>query len=487
MAESEELRRFREEWMREVSSRHQPEPIVEEAAGSKGAEAGVAAKVGDPASSPTASTFSDVPDASQSSPTATPISFIGPGSPTSRQSALHLYTQAVALEAQGKLDAATSLYRRAFRLDAHVDRTYQRVGNERDINVGLVEGIGALSLGQRMLNGRYTLKGPTSTSNETSYEGHRASSGALRAILSSFPPISQLSFLPEDESQPVPINKLPDELIVLILHQFVANVDTRSIERFGTTSRRARVVTLDRGLWRDLVQLIYVPPQLEYSPLVLLPTYKDDFRQLYIGQPRVRLDGVYIAVCHYIRTGHSDNAWVNITHLITYHRYLRFLPNGVVISLLSSDSTASPQEIIPRLRLDAHGLKGLSIGQWRLDTGLTRTKDKRAPLDDFDGPHHEDGPIVIIEDLLDTTWTAPTQSHALHGSGTQQNSAPTGPKYSFSMRLGLRSRPLGRWNKLDMLEYNSVSVASGEATPLPLKHERPYWFSKVRSYGSGLV
>jgi hypothetical protein len=121
----------------------------------------------------------------------------------------------------------------------------------------------------------------------------------------------------------------------------------------------------------------------------------------------------------------------------------------VVLSLLSSDATASPQEIIPRLRLDAHSLKGLSVGQWRLDTSalgqrkdMARAHGKRALSNDFDQPRIDDGPVLIIEDLLDTTWTPP-QSHASHG--TQQNPAPTGPKYSFSMRLGLRGRPIGRY------------------------------------------
>lgn len=55
-------------------------------------------------------------------------------------------------------------------------------------------------------------------------------------------------------------------------------------------------------------------------------------------------------------------------------------------------------------------------------------------------------------------------------------------RYSFQMMLELRSRPLGRWNRLDFQEYDSVSVATGEAIALPLKKERPFWFSKVRSY-----
>ena len=55
-------------------------------------------------------------------------------------------------------------------------------------------------------------------------------------------------------------------------------------------------------------------------------------------------------------------------------------------------------------------------------------------------------------------------------------------RYSFQMVLDLRSRPLGRWNRLDLRAYDSVRVGSGEAVPLALKNERPFWFSKVKSY-----
>ena len=55
-------------------------------------------------------------------------------------------------------------------------------------------------------------------------------------------------------------------------------------------------------------------------------------------------------------------------------------------------------------------------------------------------------------------------------------------RYTFQMTLELRSRPLGRWNRLDFQEYESVAVSTGEAVALPLKKERPFWFSKVRSY-----
>ena len=175
------------------------------------------------------------------------------------------------------------------------------------------------------------------------------------------------------------------------------------------------------------------------------------------------------------------------------------MQNGVVLSLLSSDATASPQQIIPQLGLDAPLAKGIQVGQWTLElpaedgTGVPQKDDEEA---------QERGPVVIVDGLLEVGL-----------GGTSGANAPSvTPKYSFRMRLGLRSKPTGRyvsfsstrpyterlpheidlplsrcrWNKLDILRYESVHLSTDEAVPLPLKHERPYWFSKVRSYGSGM-
>jgi F-box protein 9 len=72
-----------------------------------------------------------------------------------------------------------------------------------------------------------------------------------------------------------------------------------------------------------------------------------------------------------------------------------------------------------------------------------------------------------------------TEKHPVpaHATGEVQEH-----KYVFQMTLALRSRPLGRWNKLDFIGYDSVKVEDGEAIPLPLKHVRSFWFSKVRSW-----
>lgn len=136
----------------------------------------------------------------------------------------------------------------------------------------------------------------------------------------------------------------------------------------------------------------------------------------------------------------------------------RFYPNGQVLSLLANEELP-PQQVIsvlkPTLRMKVcPPLPPLALYSRSLhissDQGL------------FIGNWYLDGTTVYITELLDPSG---------------------GPlRYAFRMTLKLRSRPLGRWNRLDFHAYESVEIESGEATPVALKHERPFWFSKVRSY-----
>jgi len=102
-----------------------------------------------------------------------------------------------------------------------------------------------------------------------------------------------------------------------------------------------------------------------------------------------------------------------------------------------------PQTVIQSLKPSLR-MKGFYIGSWQLS-----------------------GTMVQITDLIDA-------------SGLDNWAAS---KYNFQMTLELKSRPLGRWNRLDFLSYESVNTENGEETPVALKHDRPFWFSKVKSYG----
>lgn len=52
---------------------------------------------------------------------------------------------------------------------------------------------------------------------------------------------------------------------------------------------------------RRLVISTYKPPQIEEDETIedAIDVFRKDYRRLFIEKPRVRFDGVYIAVCHY--------------------------------------------------------------------------------------------------------------------------------------------------------------------------------------------
>ncbi|KAF8141518.1 hypothetical protein EV363DRAFT_1391970 [Boletus edulis] len=377
--ESAELRQFREKWKKEVRHRRELEEQLAQQHGSspethpRSHASPHAVPSGTEAKPPTKSSFSQGTSQKTLHTSHSPLS-------GSIARAVEIYRSAVQHEQESDLDDALRLYRQAFRLDPDVDRAYFKEE-------------------QRLQQpGRAT-----------------ASVGHKKTLSTSKGEGVQRTAQPAEGKESVHTNGI------------------LSKKHFATVSRKARVLSLDPLLWRDFVYLAYKPPQIPEAITVeaIVDEYGSDYRQTYIEHPRLRLDGVYIAVCHYVRRGLSENAWVNVNHLITYHRYLRFFPDGQVLSLLANEEYQPPL-VIPMLK-PSLCMKGFYVGDWRLE-----------------------GSTVLISNL------------------------PT--RYHFQMTLTLRSKPLGRWNKLDLVSYESVNIEDGEVMPLPLKHERPFWFSKVRSW-----
>ncbi|PBK99706.1 hypothetical protein ARMGADRAFT_985571 [Armillaria gallica] len=424
--DSEELKRFRAEWKAEVEHRKAvAEPNTKD--------------VGDNSEH---KPVHHLPLPTPSSPTKPQhrVSALSHAPPSEAQgSALAVYRSAVAHEQLGDLDVALRLYRQAFRKDSNVDRAYHR------------EEIIASSLSAQLHDPLYVVaEVPVHKTKRTSI----VSATSLANIIGGFP--EKLHFEPEIEEDDVPLRRLPDEVLIKIL----ARLDPTSLERFATVNRKARVFSLDSTIWRKLVAATYKPPQVPDKEVLHAVAERClyDYRRVYIEHPRVRMDGVYIAVCHYIRSGLSENSWVNINHLITYHRYLRFYPNGLVISLRTNEEQP-PQHVIPLLKPSLR-MKGCLFGRWMLtDTTICITN-----LVDGSG-HLAIPPDTDFSDVSDIILA---NSDSI--------------RYIFSMTLSLRSRPIGRWNKLDIIAFNSVNVETGDASPVVMKHERSFWFSKVRSY-----
>lgn len=103
-----------------------------------------------------------------------------------------------------------------------------------------------------------------------------------------------MAFLPAEE-KPVPIATLPLELLEPVLQR----LDIASIERFAATCWQARVLTAKSLVWRKLVERIYRGPMFDGDVQELVKKH-DGWRSTLIEEDRVRLDGCYISVCHYM-------------------------------------------------------------------------------------------------------------------------------------------------------------------------------------------
>ncbi|KAF8634601.1 hypothetical protein AX17_004190 [Amanita inopinata Kibby_2008] len=474
-----ELERFRREWRAEVQRRKalsQAAAAPISSVKSSVAQAGPSSNLIPGIVAATQKHLHERPAPASASTASSQRVHVNATSPSqSLLSALQIYRQAIQHEQQGELDNALVLYRQAFRMDPHVDRAY---GREEKLTAILssqqpVATAATKDLSAEGKTGIDHLAKEFSSVVSLSSARHVSVSGILAHLVSGFPP--DIEFEPHDEKQPLWLRTIPEELLVFILRL----LDVTSIERFAAVCRKARVLSLDTTLWRELVLATYKPPQVSQSENVtsLIAGFLHNYRRMYIERPRIRLDGVYIAICHYVRPGLSENHWVNISHLVTYHRYLRFFPNGIVLSLLANEEM-SPQQVIPLLKPSLR-MKGLSLGTWQLigNTVHLNLIDAGEQLPAALPPSFS--PLIPFFDSEFSGSRA--HRHPVHG---RASSPERRTRYMFVMILDLRSRPLGRWNRLDIESYNSVDLETGDMTPVALKHERPFWFSKVRSYSA---
>ena len=258
-----------------------------------------------------------------------------------------------------------------------------------------------------------------------------------------------------DESTPMSLAKVPEEVMFSILKHVVlpsaaertfalTGPDYTSLERVARTCWYLRLLSARQSLWSIVTRYAYAAPQtpLGTGSAALLASHAFSWRNVFLFQPRVRLNGSYIASMRYLRTVQNpNNVWVSIIHSVDYYRLLRFYPDGRCVMLLTTDP---PSEAVHQI--GNHG----AVGNWRLvpDQGKT-------------GPQQRLGAMVFLEDMRDSRL----------------------PRYTLHMTLYLEQTSAGRWNRLELIDYASRNNDSGEVQPFPHRHKRPFWFSRVRSYG----
>ncbi|PNY25151.1 Uncharacterized protein TCAP_04912, partial [Tolypocladium capitatum] len=320
---------------------------------------------------------------------------------------------------------------------------------------------------------------------------------------------------------PCPIAALPDELLVHILSDLAA-ADPGALAAAALVCRRlAYLVATEQRVWRRValapdvgfpgmhyrfaraVDWGELPPEEEYpghdedsgAPVPLsarerarrrrqesiriavalvpdaYPSWKDMFR----ARPRVRFNGCYISTVNYVRSGQMSTnqaTWGGAPiHIVTYYRYLRLFRDGAAISLLS---TAPPPDVVPHLTRDllhlhrdrehhAHlasaPMRRALRGRWRLSPSLRPPPRDVRSAADTEGEHEGD---LFVE------------------------TEGVGDKYTYRMDLALRSAGrAARNNKVVWRGFYSYNKLTDDWAVFELKNDKPFYFSRVRSYGMG--
>lgn len=208
----------------------------------------------------------------------------------------------------------------------------------------------------------------------------------------------------------------------------------------------------------------------------LIPSVYTSWSDMFRRRPRIRFNGCYISTVNYIRPGHhaaAPAAWAGSgpVHIVTYYRYLRFFRDGSAISLLT---TVHPADVVHQLTADQlrlhrdsssgrhHGLDHGGHSPMRL---ALRGRWHLAPDHDLqrqDDDDDDDAGSLVVE------------------------TEGVGPKYVYRMHLLLRRAGRAACNnKLVWRTFHSYNKLTDDWAEFGLKNDKPFVFSRVRSYGMG--
>ncbi|PGH01706.1 hypothetical protein AJ80_08973 [Polytolypa hystricis UAMH7299] len=281
---------------------------------------------------------------------------------TQLNSALEHFEEAAKKEAQGNLGASLDLYRKAYRLDSKVDKTYRtkhfppsslKIPDSRSSKAPI----------------------PSSSATQNSSDSPTLPTAELIASFAGLPIPGADPIIENTPPPPCPISEIPSEVLLEIL-RYVALQDPASFGRLALVCKRlAYHVAHEQHIWRRLCQshefgfaaMHYVfacdinglpvySLMPRYNPFPLdtpsleIPKPLSSWSQVFQTFPRIRFTGIYISTANYTRPGANSAlhsvSWNTPIHIVTYYRYLRFYPDGSVISLLS---TTEPVDVVPHV------------------------------------------------------------------------------------------------------------------------------------------
>ncbi|KAA8650458.1 hypothetical protein EYZ11_000830 [Aspergillus tanneri] len=355
------------------------------------------------------------------------------------KSALEHFERAVEKEAEGNLGDSLQHYRKAYRLDATVDKTYRNKhfawAWKKSAQASAPSNSGVLPSQQ-----------PKDTPKALPTPELIASFANL--------PIPQAEPIIENTPPPpCPIAKVPSEVLVEIL-KHVALRDPATFFRTSLVCKRlAYHFAHEQHIWKRLCQGpefgfksmhysfacdVFGRPEYtlgpRYTPFptsasVQIPEPLSSWGEVFQMFPRIRFTGIYISTVNYTRAGAASSyqsvSWNSPIHIVTYYRFLRFYPDGSVISMLS---TVEPVDLVPHIckeNVMAARATSQKQHQRQLSDGGTSLSGAPDPI-----------PPVAMGALKQAQWGRWRMAHPSPHSGEPQDGRQTDPSLGFLSSSG---------------------------------------------------
>jgi len=236
-----------------------------------------------------------------------------------------------------------------------------------------------------------------------------------------------------------------------------SDLDVRSLDVLSNTCRGFYCLCRDEKIWEMACEKVWSDVNESANGF-------SSYREMFLKRSRVRFDGCYTCKVTYIRAGEqsfqdqSYRPW----HFVEYYRFIRFLPNGEILFLTTSDDPGT-------------SVSGLRDGKYPRNPATMR------------GHFQLFGDNIVSAVVKKSN--PPTQTPVHRGRGTKQ--AQPQDVTTFHMEFEIcpvknRSNWMLKWMHyavyITRTNTNKISTVTTSTFDLNPNKFPPLCFSRVKSY-----
>ncbi|GJQ84282.1 hypothetical protein Trydic_g5223 [Trypoxylus dichotomus] len=261
--------------------------------------------------------------------------------------------------------------------------------------------------------------------------------------------------LPKTEQRVMHISQLPTEILLYILRWVVSSdLDMRSLEMFSQTCRGFYLCARDPKIWRLACERAW-----GLNCGTLMGEYTS-WRHMFLERAKLHFNGCYISKTTYIRQGESSfqDQFYRPWHVVTFYRYFRFFPEGLVFMLTTPDE---PTQCVGLLK--HRQAKGPSILK-----GHYRLKDNTVTM------------VLHRQENVKSSYRRGQRS---------RDAALSSGQTTFHLELKIRNQNRNKhiqlaWEHYSVYTSNKNGTESRCTFDIVSNNFPPLWFSRVKSYSA---